>query len=79
MTKKKQRTALGRVIRRETGIPFPLAMLAAKKFVAGMAFDLKYDERYDSFVKHENVCGDRDCCGTEAFLEGPKGRYDRRL
>ena len=79
MTRKKQRTALGRVIRRETGIPFPLAMLAAKKFVSGSRTDLKFDERFTPFVRHFDICGDKWCCGTEAFIVGPKGRYESSL
>lgn len=77
-TKKKQRVKLGREIRRATGIKLPLAMYAAKRIIRGDSYDVKYDDRFAPFVKYVPLCGD-GCCGTAAYLEGPRGRYQHSL
>jgi len=70
-TLKDKARAEGRKIRRETGIPLPLAMLAGKRLVRGRSYELIHDARFDGMIKEIHTCS---CCGPEGHsLFGPKG------
>lgn len=75
-TMKDQARAKGREIRRETGIPLPLAMLAGKRIVRFRVNDIMNDLRFAAFVSRRALCGDVSCCGTIPVLTGPKGSIE---
>ncbi len=75
MTMKDRARAKGREIRRLTGIPLPLAMLAGKRIVRNRSFDIHTDERFKEYVKARQLCGD-GCCGYTYTLVGKKGQID---
>lgn len=69
MTIKSQGRKLGRMIRRLTGLPLPIAMSIGKHTARhGSAFDLIH--KYPDIITQEQVC---ECCGYETKLTGPKG------
>lgn len=78
MTKKDEARAKGREIRRKTGIPLPLAMLAGKKIVRGKSHEISRDSRFADFLRYVPGCGD-GCCSGYSELEGPKGDYPMPL
>lgn len=81
MIYKKQARALGKEIRKQTGIHFTIAMGAAKKIVRGQARELTYSDNFPKFEKvleWQRLCqgGDPQCdCMSRWVLKGPKGEY----
>lgn len=76
MTTKKSKMLLGKKIRKETGLPLPLAMRAAKKVYARKAGELLTDPRFAGFVRIREACADGPaCCGYEYYLLGKRGDY----
>lgn len=73
MTAKKRRMKLGKVIRRETGLPLPVCMTAAKMIDRDKGEELQWTAATEEFVQSIK-CGDGCCCfGRE--LVGPRGSY----
>lgn len=71
-TFKSQGRKLGKLIRKETGLPLPIAMRAAKLIVRGRVWDIVSEHRVPRFFD----CGP-DCCGFKGYvLSGPKGEYN---
>ena len=74
MTKKKKRVRLGKKIRAATGLPLPLAMLAARWLYRFDTYNLLRDPRFAGLVTVRPLCGD-GCCGQEYALNGKRGKY----
>ena len=88
MTAKKRRRQLGRKIRKETGLPFPVCMQAAKLIARGDSMTIVYGRRTPDNEWRVPVeflglaktayfpCGP-DCCGPCGYkLVGPKGEFE---
>lgn len=74
MTKRKARVKLGKAIRKATGLPLPLAMLAARKVYRHEVAALLSDLRFAGFISRYALCGD-GCCGYGYLLAGKSGEY----
>lgn len=74
MTKRKARMRLGKQIRKATGLPLPLAMLAARKVYRYEGSTLLSDPRFSGFITSLALCGD-GCCGYRYILAGKSGEY----
>ena len=71
-TLKAQGRTLGKLIRRETGLPLPIAMRAAKLIVRGRQWDISDEIRLPRWFG----CGP-DCCGFAGYkLVGPRGEWN---
>lgn len=74
MTKKKARVRLGKKIRAATGLPLPLAMLAARLLYRFDTYALLRDPRFAGLITSYPLCG-AGCCGFEHTLNGKRGKY----
>lgn len=71
-TNKDERRNIMRNIRRETGLPLPLAAKAARAIHSGSTYDIPRD-----IVEYGGGCGDPGCCGEYPVgVTGPKGSID---
>lgn len=75
MTKRKARIKLGKQIRKATGLPLPLAMLAARKVYRFEGFTLLSDPRFAGFIARRPLCRYDGCCGYSYILAGKSGEY----
>lgn len=76
MTIKKSKMLLGKQIRKQTGLPLPLAMRAAKKLYARKHYELFNDSRFAGFISSRAICPDGPgCCGSVHYFVGKRGEY----
>ena len=73
MTAKKRRMKLGKAIRRETGLPLPVCMTAAKLIDRAREREVETTE-ITRDASHPVRCGD-GCCFVARELVGPRGSY----
>jgi hypothetical protein len=74
-TLKKRGRDLGKIIRRETGVPLPVAMQAGKLLVRDRRYDIIYDGKsiFAGYTRSVVYC---ECCGPDHhLLVGPRGEY----
>jgi hypothetical protein len=70
MSVKSKGRRLGRMVRRVTGIPLPVAMSIGKRVAQGKG-DYELIEKFPQyFSKESRGC---TCCGPETTLKGPRG------
>ena len=87
MTAKKRRQKLGKKIRKETGLPLPTAMRAAKLIDRGDGVTMVYGTRtpdnewrvpvmFIGLITHSYFSCGPTCCGSNGYkLNGPKGSF----
>ncbi len=72
MSIKSKGRKLGRQVRKETGLPFPIAMRAGKLLARNRMWELSQHETFQSIPFD---CG-LECCGPSHYaIVGPKGQY----
>ncbi len=87
-TVKKRARNRGKVIRRETGLPLPVCMRAAKLIERGRGCDIIYGilntetnvrafaPIFEGVVKANYFSCGAECCGSNGYkLKGPRGEY----
>lgn len=73
MLRKKERILKGKEIRRETGIPFPIAMRLGRALISEGFISYEMTKRFPEYVKC--ISYECDCCGYYTAIVGPKGEF----
>lgn len=73
MLKKKARILKGKQIRRNTGLPFPIAMRLGRALVSEGYISYEMLKRFPEYVKDTPLPCGIDCCGATRAIVGPRG------